>query len=220
MTRPAIFIAAALTATAQGSPAPAVQAIVTPDTIGAEVKWLEAQIGPAFRVEGPRRTYRLNGCAFAVQDVGGKIEGFELPVSEACAFDLAAFMPNAEGLPKLADLTFASFDRAVASQVTYQADCLKLCGNAFDPSVYAAWQGGRADNMMSVTLGKRLVDDVSIDASMAWEKAMEAEGDDYLIDTKFNCDGKYNDAARTTLAPVKPDTIFLAAAPLGVSCQQ
>lgn len=186
--------------------------VLEPALIGAEVPWFEAVVGPAFRVEDTRRTYRIPGCEFAVTAEGGKISGFEIPVTPECAFDLARFMPNADGLPALGDLTFETFDAAVAGQVRYQADCLKLCGNAYDPSVYAAWEGARADNMMTVTLGKRLIDDVSIDAADAWEKAMAGEGDDYVVDTRFNCDGKYDEAARAALKAVKPDRIFIGAA--------
>lgn len=210
------IIAAAPGIAAAGETGPA--AFVKPDMIGAEVKWFEAQIGPAFRIDGDYRTYRLDGCEFGVEAAGDKIAGFQMPVSPECAFNLAAFMPNADAVPPLDAMTFAAFDAAVGGLAIFQADCLKLCGNAFDPSVYAAWQGGRADNLMTVTLGARQVDDATIDAALAWEKAMEGEDEDYLLDARFNCDGKYNEAARAILKDVKPDTVYLGVASTGISC--
>ncbi len=220
---PLAVLAAALVASPAGAMAPAdVGNIVIPQSLGAEVKWLENLIGPAFKVEieGEHNTYKVNGCDLGVHISGGKIIGFDVPVSEACTFDLAKFMTNSPP-PPVADLTFGSFDKAIGSNlVTYQADCLKSCGNAADPVLYATWEGGRADNMITVVLGAEQVEGAALEGGFQWEKAMvDAEGDDYVIDTTFNCDGKYNDTARKLLADVKPTVVSVGEvkAP-GVSC--
>lgn len=212
MTRTLISAAVALMAAGPASAMapPYVGGIVLPNTLGAEVKWLESLVGPAFRVdiEGEHNTYLVGECELGVQIAGGKIVGYDMAVSEACSFDLSKFMTNSPP-PPLAELTFGSFDAAIGNNlVTYQADCLKSCGNAANPVLYATWEGGRADNMITVVLGAEQVADDAVEAGYAWEQAIEkAEGEDYVIETKFNCDGKYNDQARTLMKDVKPTWI-------------
>jgi hypothetical protein len=201
---------------------PDVSNIVIPQSLGAEIKWLESLVGPAFKVdiEGVHNIYKVGDCDLGVQIEGGKIAGFDMAVSGACAFDLAKFMTNAPP-PPVMELTFGSFDAATGGNlVTYQADCLTSCGNAADPVIYATWEGGRADNLINVVLGAKQVEDAAFEAGFAWEKTIEAaEGQDYVIDTRFNCDGKYNDVARPLMAKVKPDWIAVGqvSAP-GISC--
>lgn len=220
---PLAVLAAALAASPAGAMAPPyVGGIVLPNTLGAEVKWLESLVGPAFRVdiEGEHNTYLVGECELGVQIAGGKIVGYDMAVSEACNFDLSKFMTNSPP-PALDKLTFGSFDAAIGNNlVSYQADCLKSCGNAANPVLYATWEGGRADNMITVVLGAEQVAEDAVEAGYAWEQAIEkTEGEDYVIGTTFNCDGKYNDQARALMKDVKPTWIAVGQvkAP-GVSC--
>lgn len=67
-----------------------------------------------------------------------------------------------------------------------------MCGNAADPSVYAHWEGPHAVDFREVLLEVVLVSDAAIDAADQWQSQMrKAEGDDYVMETRFNCDQKY-----------------------------
>ena len=177
--------------------------VVKPENLGAQVAWLEDQVGPAFKVDGTNRVYKLGACEVGVNTHDGKtVAAFHVEISDTCTFDLTGFIAD-RGLPPLTQMTFGAFEGDIGG-VRYLADCIKQCGNAYDPSVYGYWMGGRVDNLTNVLLEVRLVDDESIDASSAWAKAMEAaQGPDYVIDGKYNCEPKYDEVARKLFAPVK-----------------
>jgi hypothetical protein len=209
----AFSLAAQLTATAGialAAPAATVSAIATPDMLGAQIAYLESKAGPAFKVDGPFRTYRLEGCDLGVISTdGSSISAFRVPVTAGCAgFDLAAFLPNYT-LPAFADLTFGAFD-AQAVGGTYTSDCITGCGNATDPFVTDRWTGSHADNFIEVALEAELISDDVIDAAFKWADIMRAaEGEDYVLETKFNCDGKYNEKAVELFAKVRPTAVTI-----------
>lgn len=52
-----------------------------------------------------------------------------------------------------------------------------MCGNAFDPSVYALWEGPHAVNYMQVLLEVTLSSDEAISAADAWKaQIVKAKG--------------------------------------------
>ena len=91
-----------------------------------------------------------------------------------------------------------------------QSDCIYSCGNAADPRVNFIWNGPHAANFVSVVLTIFLANSAALAASERWETLMRSkEGDDYLIDTKFNCDGKYDDAAIIVFANVPLNQVVI-----------
>lgn len=203
-----LAIAATLLVSAAHAADPNLKAadIVKPETLGAQVKWLEGQAGPAFKVDGDEAIYKIGGCDVVVTVENDTIKAFKVDNTSACAFDLKAFFGSPD-MPPLEGLTFGAFEAATAPQRFY-ADCVFSCGNAYDPSVYAYWDSGRAGNLVSVTLEAMLVTDDAIDASLKWSETMrKAEGDDYVIDGRYNCETKYNDVARELFKGVKVSAI-------------
>jgi len=173
--------------------------IFTPETIGTSIRWFESQYDQAKYVEGDRRTYDFDGCSVTVR---GKesIDSLSLNnMSSNCNLDLKKMIivggVDTRSLP-VYKMTFGKFEKQVGAG-HYGADCLTMCGNAYDPSVWMEWEGPRAMGNLKITLEVVLVDDAAIDASFQWRDVMVAEqGEDWVIDTKFNDDHRYDNIAR------------------------
>jgi hypothetical protein len=74
-------------------------------------------------------------------------------------------------------LTFGAFDESSGRDFVFSADCLTLCGNAYEPSVYALWDGPHAVSYMQVLLEAMLSSDEAIAASDVWaNQIVKAKG--------------------------------------------
>jgi hypothetical protein len=124
------------TATAQTSP---LQTILRPQTLGAQVAWLEKQIGPAKTIYGKDRSYSVGGCTLAVQlNPDNSIANLGLDtLSPACTFNTQAI-----GLKGPAHLLRF---KELAENIDWKADaiCLFNCGNAADPLYVLSGEGPR-----------------------------------------------------------------------------
>lgn len=147
---------------------------------------------------GDDRVFDVQGCLITATIQSGQVSALSMEPSETCQPDLASFI--GEYAPKPGQkLTPAAFD----SNLAYTADCLTDCGNAADPWVYASWTAPRAAGGMEVMLGFVQAGDEALDAADKWATQMEkAEGKDYLLNNKFNCDARYNDVAATAFKNV------------------
>lgn len=193
------------------------QRIFQPEMIGATLPYLEQFSGPPRNIsaDGLERTYKVDRCeftAYVAQGANPSISALRFAIAPGCDGDLSLFLgatPGASSL--LSELTFAKFEAMAGFGVNYYADCLSLCGNAADPSVYAYWEGPRSVAFLQVMLEVVLVDDASNAAAEQWRGAMAAqESEDWIIDTRFNCTPeKYGDVARKAFAAVKPTAITL-----------
>lgn len=56
--------------------------------------------------------------------------------------------------------------------MAFYADCLDLCGNAYDPSVYALWEGPHAVSFTQVMLEVVLAGDQAVNAAYNWREAI------------------------------------------------
>lgn len=178
---------------------------------GAQVNWIEAQIGPARTVVVGEREYDIGDCTVRMQAEDGVVTGYAVPMSDACSSLVLPVLAH-YGLPETVEMTFGQFTQARTNPV-FRADCLHLCGNAADPWVYLESPGPR------VTPGIRasapLVDGDIIDASFDLRDRMRAErGDDYVVDGRFNCDEAWSVAGRETLAPFRIQEIEVGYAPI------
>lgn len=179
---------------------------------GAQVDWVEAQIGPARTVVVGEREYDIGGCTVRMNAEDGVVTGYAVPMSAACS-DLVLPVLAHYGLPEMVEMTFGQF-AGTRTNPAFKADCLHLCGNAADPWVYLESPGPR------VTPGIRasapLVDGAIIDASFDLRDRMRAEhGDDYVVDGRFNCDDDWSAAALETLAPFRIQEIEVGYTPIG-----
>ena len=181
------------------------------ETIGMNLAYVEKIAGPAMRSEFHRHQFRADGCDITlVSDEADKvIESVEIDIAPSCNLSLKSVLNVSEGQPdiKLGDLTFGGFEPLLDSR--YYADCLTLCGNAADPVVYLEAKGSRLTNFINYSVQAPMVDGKVLDATAAWRDAMvKAESEDYVLDTRFNCEpDRFRNVISTGLRNARP-TVF------------
>ena len=181
-------------------------ALLTPDLLGARVAFLEAKVGPAWKVEGDFRTYKIGSCEVGVSTLKGDIRTLGIDkVTPTCTLDLNAFISTWKKFPPLSGLTFGAFsDADGGGGLGNIAGCLFSCGNAVDPVFSFTRGGSHADNFIDVEVGVEIVGDPAINASIDLERAMEkANGQDYVLDGKYSCDHRYDALANSLFRSVK-----------------
>lgn len=190
-----------LLAGATSASAATLKSVFVPETLGSTVAYLEKSVGPAWRVQGAQRTYKIGACRLDVTAQRGTIVALDAPVNAGCNPDLGPFFANGPGTPA-ASLTFGQAARLVSGE--FRADCLTMCGNAADPVVYFYVSGFHANGFTDVLLSTEQVANDVLDATQRWEQAMEkAEGQDFVVDGRFNCTLKYQPVAAKALSGVK-----------------
>lgn len=149
-------------------------------------------------------TFNVGGCQVQATITGGEVTALRLELGPKCKADLSSFIsdysPKARKLPFglfAKPLTFGEFAKA-AGPMRYFADCLSGCGNGYDPSVYALWHGPHATQFLEALLEVKLVGEAVLTAAGAWQNHMErAMGEEYVMETRFNCDDHFSaDAAQ------------------------
>lgn len=180
-----------------------VQDVFNGKMLGKSQAHLESITGAPQESYGDDRVFEVQGCLITATIKSGKVSALSMDASEACQPDLASFI--GEYAPKPGQkLTPAVF----GPDLTYTADCLTDCGNAADPWVYASWTAPRAAGGMEVMLGFVQAGDEALDAAERWASQMEkAEGQDYLLNNKFNCDARYNDVAEAAFRNVAATSV-------------
>ena len=204
-------------APSNAAPSPMEQ-IFQPEMIGATLQYLEQFTGHPRNVspDGIERIYKVGACevtAYVGKDENKSVSALRFMVAPGCDGDVGKFLGSGRegGSTMLSQLSFGKFEEMVGGGALYYADCLTLCGNAADPTVYSHWEGPRAADFLEMMIEVKLIDDASLQAAEQWKDAMQAkEGEDWIIDTGFNCDpGKYNDVAKKGFAAVKPEAITI-----------
>jgi len=175
-----------------------VQEVFNGKMLGKSQAHFEAIAGVPQESYGDDRVFDVQSCLITATIKSGKVSALSMEPTGSCQPDLASFI--GEYAPKPGQkLTPAAFD----SNPAYTADCLTDCGNAADPWVYASWTAPRAAGGMEVMLGFVQAGGDLLDAADKWATQMEkAEGKDYLLNNKFNCDARYNDVAATAFKNV------------------
>ena len=180
--------------------------------MGVQVAYLESKLGPARNVSGDERTYEIGACRVRVHTDDNAVSGYIVPMTQACSAQAMAAL-KAFDLPQKLTLTMGEF-AASRDNTDFKADCLTLCGNAADPWVYLESQGLRA--MPGIRAGAVMVSGPTIDASFRIRDAIKAKkGEDYVVDTGFNCTVEFNVLAQRELKDVRIDEIEVGYAPLG-----
>lgn len=180
--------------------------------MGVQVAYLESKLGPAKTISGQTRTYEIGACTVEVRTDGSEIAGYVVPMTPACSAQALAALKTYD-LPEKIDLTMGEFAQA-RQNVEFKADCLSLCGNAADPSVYLESAGPRVSP--GIRAEAVMVTDATIDASTRIENAIKAaKGEDYVIDTRFNCSSEFNTLAVQELKSVRIDQIEVGYVPMG-----
>jgi hypothetical protein len=181
--------------------------IFDPEMLNAQIAYLETITGPAMHVyKGPGgieiRDYRVDGCRVEAYTKGAEAIGYSLVLNENCNFDLGKFIGPPYSSTR--NLTIGSFvHNGFGAEMRAQSLCIYLCGNAADPTIDFTFEGPHALNFVKVVLTVELSDDPSLDAVERWRNAMrQREGEDYIIDTRFNCTPKYDRIAVQDFADV------------------
>lgn len=214
-------------ATVANAAASKLEQIFTADMIDADVSYLEQFSGPARNSDEfmKTKTYKVSGCIITAHlDSNEKtIQALTLNVSDKCTIDANIFLKNTnKPIPSANKITFGTFDESMGGGKFF-SDCLKFCGNAYAPSVYEFVQGSHADDYIDIMIGVEQSTDVALDSSSKWTDVMKKqEGEEWLIDTKFNCTEKYDDIARAAFKNVKIDSISIGrlGEPFSSSCSQ
>ncbi len=186
------------------------------DILGAQLPYLEASTGPARNVVGSDRTYLVEGCEINVHADGKTISSIGLArISPKCNVSLKDF--GFDG-PMTDHITFGMLER-IGFATQYSADCLDSCGNAFDPFAYALVQTPHVNGFVEFRAGANTEIEPMLTATMKWADLMRgAKGEDYVTQTRFNCDQAFNPAASRLFANMKINSIEVGNFP-AAKCQ-
>lgn len=176
--------------------------VFTGDMLGTNQRYFESIAGIPRESLGNDHKFKVQGCNVTATIEGGNVTRLKLETGPKCPADLTKFVDSfapAPGKP----LTIGAFDESSGGGFVYSADCLTMCGNAYAPSVYALWDGPHATNYLQVLLEVSLTSDEAIAASNAWkDQIVKAKGEDFVIDTRFNCDPQFTASATKAFASV------------------
>ncbi|AYD66471.1 hypothetical protein DVB37_23020 [Achromobacter sp. B7] len=166
--------------------------------LGANQRYLESVAGVPRESFGNDHVFVVQQCQVRATIGNGKVTALRLELAPGCEADLKSFI--GEDAPKAGQpITPGMFGRGLR----YTADCLSQCGNAADPSVYALWTAPRSSGAVEVLMETVLVSGKAMDAADAWEAQIKkAAGEDYVMDTKFNCETRFDDAAQAAFKDV------------------
>lgn len=188
------------TKTLAPDPSPQLEKIFNISMIGVQRTYLESITGPAkyqdTRDDGVKNyTYPFHGCEIKAYEADGKIQGYSMPVSKSCSPDISSFVPDINH--SLADVTMGQFSNSI--NVKPVADCLESCGNSIMSNIGLISFGAHSNDYINIEVFNPLDNDASINAASQWSNSMGKPQDgvysDYVIEGKFNCDNKYDDAA-------------------------
>jgi hypothetical protein len=179
------------------------------DMLGTDLRYFESEAGIARESAGDQHTYKVEGCEITATAVGGKISALRMELSPKCQADLKTFIGDSFSPAASKPLTFGNFQET-AGDISFYADCLTMCGNAADPSVYALWDGPHAANFRQVLLEVVLVSDQALEASNQWQASMtKVKGEDFVTDTRFNCERTFDAPAQQSFQAVQVTAITI-----------
>lgn len=192
--------------------------VFTSDMLGAQTAYLEHLVGPAMRVipikKSEYRSYKVDGCnveARITSVAGGppSVDALSLDLSPRCKIDLKDFH-----LEPLSTRGLTISKLADWKSLGFESSCISLCGNAADPTVDFIQKSSHATNWIGVVYTITIADEPALKATEDLSEVMQArEGEDYVIDTKFNCDAKYTDLALKLFANVPVNRITVGIFP-------
>lgn len=188
------------------------------DMLGTNPRYFESVAGIPRESNGNDHVFKVQGCTITATVEGNSVSKLRMELGDNCQADLSSFVSSyapAPGKP----LTVGAFVASSGSGLSYSADCLTLCGNAADPSVFAHWEGPHAVGFKEVMLEVVLASDTALAAASQWEGVMtKAKGEDYVTDTRFNCDPQFNEAAEKAFADVPVSAVTIGTGLSKPSC--
>lgn len=181
------------------------------EMLGTNLKHFESLAGVARTSAGDQHSYKVQGCEITADAPGGTINSLRLSLSPGCQADLSSFIGDfapAANQP----LSIAALHASTGGPLEFYADCLQLCGNAADPSVYAFWEGPRAVNFAQVLVEVVLTDDAAIAAAGKWSAEMTRhKGEDFVLEGRYNCDRSFDPIALQSFKQIAVTAVTLGA---------
>jgi hypothetical protein len=183
---------------------PSIGRIVDGSLVGTKLSFFERFAGQPTYATVDKSDYRIAGCDVSALTDGETVHAIRIASSADCTAVLPGFSAS---LALNGEPTFADFERAFAD-AAYKAPCTgRYCGNAFEPYFDAVVPGPHANNFVDYVASAYFIADAS-DAGRVWEAHMQAEaGDAFLEDQRFNCDRRFDAAARAAFAAIKVDSV-------------
>ena len=192
------------------------------DAIGLNLEYVVRVTGPAMRITDNQQQFDIQGCKFTLTTDEAKqsIQGVQLELSKECPVNVGPII-NADRPIMASDLTFAAADKFFLPG-DYLSDCLSDCGNAYDPSIYWAAEGSRADGFIKVVLSVPIVDSAIIEAAARWREAMlKTETEDWVVESGFNCvPHRYREIATREFSAMHPAFLSFGPSAEAPTCTQ
>lgn len=180
--------------------------IFVEDMLGESITHFEKFTGRAkgTNVYSDAKVYVIDGCQVEVSYTNtNKIKSLKLLVTPNCSFIPQSLLEEGNNTPTN-KLTFGDF------RGDFYADCLYMCGNAVDPSIYRV-ETILFPRYMNTSDYEIMVSSNDADNANRWaETMMKKEGEDWAMDNKFNCNPeRYSDLAGKLLKdePIQEITI-------------
>jgi len=172
------------------------------EMLNTNLRYFESIAGVARESWGDTHTYSVDGCILEATAPDGRISSLSVDLNDRCTVSLHSFLGESFSPDETQAMTFGNFAEHTGD-LQFHADCLTGCGNAYDPSVYAFWEGPRAVNFIQLQLEVKLVGDAAIDAANQWQQAIEgARGDEYVMLNRFNCEDHFDPQAAAAFRDV------------------
>lgn len=192
------MLVVAVTTTASAHAETKLSRIFRYEMIGSQVAYLEKTTGPALSVlqlgDFENREYRVESCKVEAYVNHGVAMGYSLELGPKCNVDLGDIVSRSNVSTK--GLTLAKFHADTTGDVHARSNCISMCGNAADPSIDFVWSGPHAARNIMVVFSITLSTRSSLDAKDRLLRILRAkENEEYIVDTKFSCDRKYDRAA-------------------------
>jgi hypothetical protein len=194
------------------------QDIFNMDMLNIQLTFLESRVGVARRVYNSageqERTYTIDGCDVTAYVRKNEVVAYGLILGGSQGWrsskeNCNVLIPGSGGKGfsdgKLVEkrglrtnnLTIGKFIDVMGIGIggagsLFRASCITSCGNAADPTAVFHWDGPHALGLLKIDLISIIAYGASIDAADRWENIMaKAEGKNYVLNARFNCDAKY-----------------------------
>lgn len=177
-----------------------VQSLFEKEMLNVRLSFLETVIGPARHSYQTRdgvevREYIVDRCQVTARVKDGNVRAYGLRLTDACNADLSKLF--AKRLVVTPSTTIGSLADALGGGPgeEFQISCLRDCGNAADPTASYRWLGPRVFGFIEVEGTAVIADDKTVQISSQWDDELtRREGENYVIDGRFNCDPRYRQA--------------------------
>ena len=211
-----------VSASAQSS---ALDSILNPSILGAQVPYLESKVGPAWQVVPgyaglpEERVYKIDQCTLRTGVSNNTISYVKLDLSPSCSVNLNSFIIRSPAIPPAKKLTFGIFD-SIVGPGTYSTECFPLDCPASSPTfIYDKYDGPMSDNSIGIIAVASAETQSAMNASTSWEQSIKSGtntfgmfADTTLDQKRYNCNGAFNSQAASAFQNTRLNSIIIVGA--------